>query len=147
MFTTTAVMHNPSTSQATWPRYSAKSSRIEPFMLHGRFQAFAKIATVLLLLHKTCCKKPSLSYYHHVVYAALPQFLPWFYYQFSAISTSIIHPIKQSHNVVYSEATDLLVARKPIPSFLCRSNNPESILTDSTTARYISRHANFKGYY
>ena len=74
----------------------------------GHFQAFVKIAS----------KKPSLSYYHRIVNAALPQFLPWFYHQFSTISTSIIHPIKQSHNVAYLEATDLLVAKKPIPSFL-----------------------------
>ena len=25
----------------------------------------------------------------------------------------IVHPVKQSHNVIYLEATDLLVTRKP----------------------------------
>ena len=41
------------------------------------------------LLHQTRCKKPSLSYYHRVVNAALPQFLPCtFYHQFGTISTS-----------------------------------------------------------
>ena len=85
--------------------------------MHARhFKTFVKIAcTVLVLLHKICCKNALLSHYHCVVNAALPQFLPCqFYYQFS----TIMHSIKQSHNVIYLEATDLLVTRKPIPSFL-----------------------------
>ena len=67
----------------------------------GCFQAFEKIAhTVLALLHKTTCKNPSLNYYPRVVNTALPQFLPYqFYHQFS----TIIHHIKQSHNVIYLE--------------------------------------------
>ena len=53
----------------------------------GRFQAFTKFATVLVLLHKTYCKKPSLRYYHRVVNAALPQFLP--------CSNSVLPPIQR----------------------------------------------------
>ena len=104
------------TSQATRPRCSAKSSRIEP-CIPGAFKPSRRLPQYCYYRDKTRCKKPSLSYYHRVVNAALPQFLPWFYHQFSATSHSI-HPVKQSHNVVYLEATDLLATRNPIPSFL-----------------------------
>ena len=97
------------------PRCSAKSSRIEPCML-GAFKPLRRLPQYwCYYCDKTCCKNPLLSFYHHVVNTALPQFLPWFYHQFSATS---INPIKQSHYVVYLETTDLLATKKPIPSFL-----------------------------
>ena len=108
----------------------------------GCFQAFAKIATLLVLLHKARCKKPSLSYYYCVVNAALPQFLTWFYYQFSIISTSIIHPVKQSKNIVYLEAIDLLVTRKLENRYL-HFVKEQQFLTDLTAALYTSSDANF----
>ena len=86
---------------------------------------FAKIATVLSgVITQTRFKKPSLSYYHCVVNAAhylssCHVVIPPIYHQFSPFPlSSIIYPIKQSHNVIYLEATNLLVTRKPIPSFL-----------------------------
>ena len=145
MFTTTAATQNAKISQHYKAKMSGRCKKQQDRAMHaGRFQAFTKISHTVLIyyIHKTCCKNLSLSYYHCVINASLPQFLPCqFYHQFSAI----IHPVKQSHDVIYLEATDLLYSHWKTDTFVFVS--PESILTDSTTARYTSRDVNFKGYY